>query len=117
MPGAERAMSVSSEGGIQVVKLRGSFDFTDGQALHRFLTLGIDPLMPTILDMTGAQFIDSTVIGELIMLGERLAARGFAIAVDPLSPAGRVCTEIQLGQVVTVRRNLAEARRAIHPAT
>ena len=112
---------------VAIFTLAGDWDAASAAALEDRLADAI-ARTPCVIDLTGATFIDSTIVGVLLASNRRshLAGRPFALALrpDPASPVRRVlgilqmavvmpCFDTLTGAVLAVRDGAPEAAGAV----
>jgi anti-anti-sigma factor len=100
-------VSVEDHDGVRLVALCGEHDLS---TVDQITAACEGPPRPTVVDLTGATFIDSSVISELITIFDLNANHGFAIAVNPNSHVARV---LSLGLLATIMPILDDLNEAI----
>jgi anti-sigma B factor antagonist len=111
MPEQHQRVHLSSQHGVQVIALRGEFDLASIDELEAAADAAAGALMPVVVDLTAASFIDSSVIAFLVATHDRVAAAGlrFVVAIDPDSEPARVLQLGLLGTVLPVVNGVAGA--------
>ncbi len=89
------AVSVDrGDGQVWVVTVTGEHDISNGAEIAAALDAGIAAGASIVVDLSRAEFIDSTVLGSLILAAAQVDRDGatFAIAVSPGSLVDKLCT-------------------------
>jgi anti-sigma B factor antagonist len=84
------------DSGVVVVSLRGEHDLTTAPQLRERMEEAIGHRAGVLVDLTGAEFIDSSIIG-VVLEGRRRAEEeriGFAAALEGGDPAVRRVLEV-----------------------
>jgi anti-anti-sigma factor len=91
------------------------FDYTVCPEVQRALTPHLDPIPPAfILDLTGVEFVDSSAIGTLITIRNRLLPGGGVLALCSIADGvAKVLRIADLGKVFAIHPDL-EAAIAAH---
>jgi anti-sigma B factor antagonist len=106
-----------SEGGVVVISLTGEHDLTTAPTLRERLDEAFGKGSPVVVNLSGAEFIDSSIIGVLVDMHKRAgeAGLGFATALeDGAAPVRRVLEVTGLDRNLPVRDS---EREAIETAT
>lgn len=93
------------------------FDYTVCPEIQHQLATYLDPLPQVLIfDLTGVEFMDSSAIGSLITIRNRLLPGGGVLALCGLGEAvAKVLRITDLGKVFALHPDLASALAA-HPA-
>lgn len=108
-------MTVTRRGSLLVAAgLPKRFDYTVCPDFQRDVASFLDPLPPAlILDMTGVEFLDSSAIGSLITIRNRLLPGGGVLALCSIAEAvARVLRIADLGKVFAIHPDLETALAA-----
>jgi anti-sigma B factor antagonist len=100
------------ESGVVVVSLTGEHDLSTAPALREHLEKILDEGLPVVLSLSGAEFIDSSIIGVVLDTRRRAeeAGIGFATALEDGAPPVRRVLEITgLDSNLPVRHSEREA--------
>ena len=98
-----------------VFTLRGEHDIDTAPDLRAELERALAAGAAVIVDLSQADFIDSTVLGALIYGHER--RQPFGLVVPPGCPAHRLCEMVELGGIVPIYASEPEALIDLAPAT
>ncbi len=102
---------------LLVVVLRGEHDLSTAEALQAELEQARAAGLPVVVDLSGASFIDSAVLGVLIGEHDRARADGVALALVVGSAAGhsvrRIVELTGLDAVLPVAETRADAERLV----
>ncbi|HYX86622.1 MAG TPA: STAS domain-containing protein [Gaiellales bacterium] len=104
---------IEDTGGIRVIALRGEHDLTTEPSLHDGIETALATGSSVIVDLSEAEFIDSTVIAAIIH-GQRLATERHADDVAVVAAAGarsvaRLLSLVGVEEVVPVYLTRAAA--------
>lgn len=77
-------------GSIAVVSLRGEHDLSTVPSVREKVDEAIGDGAGLVVDLSSAEFIDSSILGAVIEAGRRSEAGGLAFAVALENPAGPV---------------------------
>jgi anti-anti-sigma factor len=111
-------ITVTRHGPIIVAAgLPTQFDYTVCPETLRILTTHLDPIPSAlILDLSGVAFMDSSAIGSLITIRNRLLPSGGVLALCAISEGvAKVLRIADLGKIFALHDDL-EAALAAHPA-
>jgi len=100
--------------GAVVFTLRGEHDIDTAPELRAELERALAAGTPIVVDLSQAEFIDSTVLGALIYGHER--RQPFGLVVPPGCPAHRLCEMVELGGIVPIYASQPEALTDLAPA-
>jgi anti-sigma B factor antagonist len=84
------------DSGVVIVSLRGEHDLTTAPALRERMEEAVGRRTGVLVDLTSAEFIDSSIIG-VVLEGQRRALEegiGFAAALEGGGPAVRRVLEV-----------------------
>jgi anti-sigma B factor antagonist len=101
------------EDGVSVFALRGEHDLHTAPELRAELDRALSDGAPILVDLSEAEFIDSTVLGALIYGHER--SRPFALMVPNGCPAHRLCEIVELDGIVPIYASQGEALADLAP--
>ncbi len=110
-------ISARDEDGVRIVALTGEHDLGSTGEIAAAFSDAAARGGPVLADLTGATFIDSSVIAELVAAHELSARTGFAVAVSRESQAARVLSLGLLHTVMPILDDTAEALRAARAGT
>lgn len=93
------------------------FDYTVCPEIQRLLAASLDPIPPLlVLDLTGVEFMDSSAIGSLITIRNRLLPGGGVLALCGIGETvAKVLRITDLGKVFALHPDI-DAALAAHPA-
>jgi anti-sigma B factor antagonist len=100
------------DSGVIVVSLTGEHDLSTAPALRERLEAALDERTPIVVNLSAAEFIDSSIIGVLLDLHRRAdeAGIGFATALEDGAPPVRRVLEITgLDENLPIRDSAREA--------
>jgi anti-sigma B factor antagonist len=100
------------ESGVVVVSLTGEHDLSTAPTLRAHLERLLDQGLPVVVSLSGAEFIDSSIIGVVLDSQRRAdeAGIGFATALeDGAAPVQRVLEITGLDANLPVRHSEREA--------
>ena len=112
------AITVTPHGPILVAAgLPKHFDYTVCPEIQRTLAPYLEPIPPAlILDLSGVEFMDSSAIGSLITIRNRLLPAGGVLALCSIGEGvAKVLRITDLGKVFALHADLDSALAA-HPA-
>jgi len=95
------------EASAMVFTLRGEHDIDTAPELRAELERAVAAGSAIVIDLSLAEFIDSTVLGALIYGRER--RQPFGLVVPPGCPAHRLCEMVELNAIVPVYASQPEA--------
>ncbi len=109
------AVSVEQVEDASVIALRGEHDLSTGPAIEAACDDAWAHSSSIVFDLTGATFIDSTVVGVMVSARRRAADSGGSVAV--VAPAGgppaRVLTLVGINDVLPLHETRDDALRTI----
>ena len=100
-------LDLRRDGDAVIFGLRGEHDIETAPELHAALEHALAAGTAIVVDLSQAEFIDSTVLGALIYGHER--RQPFSLAVPPGSPAHRLSEMVELGNIVPIYDSVPEA--------
>jgi anti-sigma B factor antagonist len=109
----------SSDGEVEVVAVTGEIDISSAPRLISGLNEAVgDCELPVVVDLSSVDFMDSTGLALLLNAHRRLSRRGkgFAVVCGD-GPVRRVFTITDMVEVLRVRGDVDDARRAALDAT
>jgi anti-anti-sigma factor len=113
-------IAVDVRADVAIFTLAGDWDAASAAALEDRLA-DVIAQTPCVIDLTGATFIDSSIVGVLLASNRRshLAGRPFALALhpDPASPVRRVLGILQMAVVMPCFDTLTGAVLAVRAGT
>lgn len=109
------AVAVEHVEGASLIALRGEHDLSTGPAIRAACDDALAHSSSIVFDLTGATFIDSTVVGVMVSTRRRAAESGGSVAVvAPASePPARVLTLVGINDVLPLHETRDEALRTI----
>ena len=109
----------TSEEGVEIVAVTGEVDIASAPRLISGLNDAVGNCeKPVVVDLSGVGFMDSTGLALLLNAHRRLSRRGKGFAVVCADgPVRRVFTITDMVEVLQVRADAGEARRAALDAT
>lgn len=111
-------ITVTKRGPVLVVAgLPAFFDYTVCPDFQRLLAPHLEPAPAVLLlDLSGVEFMDSSAIGSLITVRNRLLPAGGAVALCAIAPGvAKVLRIADLSKVFAIHADVAAALAA-HPA-
>jgi anti-sigma B factor antagonist len=104
MPGHVCSIEFDRIGPTSVVSMLGEWDLADVEVLNKQLGAVVAVTDRVLVDVTGVEFMDSSVIGVLIGAAMDVEARGgrLVIAADETRHANRVLRLAGVGHVVVL---------------
>jgi anti-anti-sigma factor len=100
------------EPGIEVITFSGEHDLNTTPQLRDKLTAAIQERVPVVVDLSGADFIDSSILGEVLDARHRAedTGLGFAVVLTNGAPSvGRVLEVTGLDSSLPVHKTRAAA--------
>lgn len=101
--------------GVVVITFSGEHDLSTAPALRERLEGEIEEGNPVVVDLSGAAFIDSSILGAVLDARRRAHAEGFGFAValsDGAAPVERVLQVTGLESTLPVHQSRAAAIEA-----
>lgn len=101
-----------AEGGVAVITFSGEHDLNTAPELRQRLAEAVEDGGPVVVDLSGAAFIDSSIIGAVLDARREAQeqGRGFAVALsDGAHPVERVLEVTNLATTLPVHRSREKA--------
>jgi anti-sigma B factor antagonist len=117
----EEPIVVDGHGGVAVIRVQGEHDVATAPALRGVVLDAIDGARPVVVDLSGATFIDSSVLSVLLsgLRRSREAERGYVLVLPAAdgAPVRRVFEVTGLIPVFATRPSAAAAAAAATEGT
>jgi anti-sigma B factor antagonist len=109
------------EGDVVVLTLRGEHDLSTVPAVRHELDRVVAGDGGIVVDMTGTEFIDSSILGAIVATYRALRSSGggerpFAVAATPGGPVSRLLDLVAVADLVRVYPTRADAVAAVRGA-
>jgi anti-sigma B factor antagonist len=101
-----------ADGGVAVITFSGEHDLNTAPELRERLSAAIEAGRPIVVDLSGAAFIDSSIIGAVLDARREAHERGIGFAValsDGAQPVERVLEVTNLTTTLPVHSTREEA--------
>ena len=117
----EEPIVVDGHGGVAVIRVHGEHDVATAPALRAVVQDAIAGATPVVVDLSGATFIDSSVLSVLLsgLRRSREADRGYVLVLpaEDGAPVRRIFEVTGLIPVFAIRPSAADAATAATAGT
>jgi anti-anti-sigma factor len=93
-------VEVSDDRGRTVIVLRGEIDMVSVETIRDAIEPHLAPQQAIVIDLSGVEFVDSSIVMVLAHVRTRLTAEGNLVVRNPSYVARRVLTLLELEKLI-----------------